>query len=181
MEVLQQVTIINKAVEYPLNRVKMENNRLEVSDNEIRIGKLMQKSFLNAFLAAFSELSDFASYWLDNSGFEINPSIGSETRVSANELNCWLSGLDNPDPMDCVSPMLNDIIVLDNVVYHRVLKAFDTLGINYEFAELKNRECGIVTTWPTERSKIDYVIENELQKVKVKDETPTDPFRETTS
>lgn len=176
MKVLQQVTIINKAVKYPLNRAKMENNHLAVSDNEIRIGKLIQKSFLNAFLAAFSELSDFSSYWLNNTGFEINPSIGSETRVHAKELNCWLSGLDNPNPKYYVPPMLNDIIVLDNVVYHRVLKAFDTLGINYEFAELKNKECGVVTTWPTERSKIDYVIENELQKVKVKDETPTDPF-----
>ena len=181
MKVLQQVTIINKAVGYSLNRARMENDRLAVFDGEIRIGKLTQKSFLNAFLAAFSELSDFASGWLNNTGFEINPSIGSETRASANELNCWLSGIDNPDPMDCVPPMSNDIIVLDNVVYHRVLKAFDIPGINYEFAELKNKECGVVTTWPTERSKIDYVIENELQKVKVKDETPTDSFRETTS
>lgn len=176
MKVLQQVTIINKAVEYPLNRAKMENDHLAVFNNEIKIGKLMQKSFLNAFLAAFNELSDFTSGWLNNTGFEINPSIGSETRASANELNFWLSGIDNPDPMDYVPPMSNDIIVLDNVVYHRVLKAFDTLGINYEFAELKNKECGVVTTWPTERSKIDYIIENELQKVKVKDETPTDPF-----
>ena len=176
MKVLQQVTIINKAVEYPLNRAKMENDRLAVSDNEIRIGKLMQKSFLNAFLAAFSELSDFTSYWLDNIGFEINLSIGSETKMTAHKLNCWLSGIEHPNPKNYVPSMLNDIIVLDNVVYHRVLKVFDTLGINYEFAELKNKECGIVTTWPTERSKIDYVIENELQKVKVKDETPTDPF-----
>lgn len=170
MKVLQQVTIINKAVEYPLNRARMENNRLAVSDNEIRIGKLMQKSFLNAFLAAFT------SCWLNNTGFEINPSTDSETRVPANELNCWLSGIDDSNPKNYVPPMLNDIIVLGNVVYHRVLKAFDTLGINYEFAELKNKECGVVTTWPTERSKIDYVIENELQKVKVKDETPIDPF-----
>ena len=176
MKVLQQVTIINKAVEYPLNRAKMENDRLAVSDNEIRIEKLIQKSFLNAFLAAFSELSDFASGWLDNTGFEINPSIGSETRVSADELNCWLSGIGDSNSKNYVPPMLNDIIILDNVVYHRVLKAFDVLGINYEFAELKNKECGIVTTWPTERSKIDYVIENELQKVKVKDETSTEPF-----
>lgn len=176
MKVLQQVTIINKAVEYPLNRARMENNRLAVSNAEIGIGKLIQKSFLNAFLAAFSELSDFASYWLDNNGFEINPSTDSETRVSANELNYWLSGVNSSNPKYYVPSMLNDIIILDNVVYHRVLKAFDTLRINYEFAELRNKECGVVTTWPTERSKIDYVIENELQKVKVKDETPTDPF-----
>lgn len=176
MKVLQQVTIINKAVEYSLNRAKMENDRLAVFNAEIRIGKLMQKSFLNAFLAAFSELSDFASGWLNNTGFEINPSIGSETRTSANELNCWLSGIGDSNSKNYVPSMLNDIIVLDNVVYHRVLKAFDILGINYEFAELKNKECGVVTTWPTERSKIDYIIENEHQKVKVKDETPTDPF-----
>lgn len=162
MKVLQQVTIINKAVEYPLNRARMENDSIAVSNTEIEIGKLMQKSFLNAFLAAFNELSDFASYWSSKSGFEINPSTGSETRVPAKELNYWLSGLDNPNPKYYVPPMLNDIIVLDNVVYHRVLKAFDTLGINYEFAELKNKECGVVTTWPTERSKINYVIENEL-------------------
>ena len=176
MKVLQQVTIINKAVEYPLNRAKMENDRLAVFNDEIGIGKLMQKSFLNAFLAAFSELSDFASAWVVNRGYKIKTSPFSSDSTIITELNCWLSGLDNPDPRDCVSPMLNDIIVLDNVVYHRVLKAFDTLGINYEFAELRNKECGVVTTWPTERSKIDYVIENELQKVKVKDETPTDPF-----
>ena len=30
MKVLQQVTIINKAVEYSLNRAKMENDRLAV-------------------------------------------------------------------------------------------------------------------------------------------------------
>lgn len=181
MKVSQQVTIINKAIEYPLNRAKMEGNRLAVFNAEIGIGKLMQKSFLNAFLAAFSELSDFTSYWLNNSGFEINPSTDSETGVLANELDCWLSGVNSSNPKDYIPPMLNDIIVLDNVVYHRVLKAFDTLGINYEFAELKNKECGVVTTWLTERSKIDYVIENELQKAKVKDETPTDPFRETIS
>ena len=52
----------------------------------------------------------------------------------------------------------------------------DLILIIDEFAELKNKECGIVTTWPTERSKIDYVIGNEFQKVKVKDETSTDPF-----
>lgn len=155
MKVLQQVTIINKAVEYPLNRARMENNRLAVFDNEIRIGKLMQKSFLNAFLAAFND---------------------SKIRVSANEMKFWLSGIGDSNSKNYVPPMLNDIIILDNVVYHRVLKAFDVLGINYEFAELKNKECGVVTTWPTERSKIDYIIENELQKVKVKDETPTDPF-----
>ena len=45
MKILQQVTIINKAVEYPLNRAKMENNSLAVSNAEIEIGKLMQKSF----------------------------------------------------------------------------------------------------------------------------------------
>lgn len=181
MKVLQQVTIINKAVEYPLNRAKMEGNRLAVSDNEIRIGKLMQKSFLNAFLAAFNELSNFTSTWVVNRGYKIKSNPFSSDGSMAEELNCWLSGIDNPDLKNCVPSMLNDIIVLDNVVYHRVLKAFDTLGINYEFAELKNKECGVVTTWPTERSKIDYVIENELQKAKVKDETPTDPFRETIS
>lgn len=181
MKVLQQVTIINKAVEYPLNRAKMENNRLAVSNAKIGIGKLIQKSFLNAFLAAFSELSDFASYWSDDTGFEINPSTDSKTKMPSHKLNCWLSGIEHLDPKNYVPPMLNDIIILDNVVYHRVLKAFDTLGINYEFAELKNKECGIVTTWPTERSKIDYVIENELQKVKVEDETPTDPFGKETN
>ena len=155
MKVLQQVTIINKAVEYPLNRAKMENDRLAVSNIEIRIRKLIQKSFLNAFLTAFND---------------------SIIRVSANEMKFWLSGIDDSNPKNYVPPMLNDIIILDNLVYHRVLKAFNVLGINYEFAELKNKECGVVTTWPTERSKIDYVIENELQKVKVKDETPTNPF-----
>lgn len=176
MEVLQQVTIINKAVEYPLNRAKMKNDHLAVFNNEIKIGKLMQKSFLNAFLAAFNELSDFTSSWVSNAGYKIKADPFSQSEIIAARLNFWLSGLDNPDPMDCVPPMSNDIIVLDNVVYHRVLKAFDILGINYEFAELKNKECGVVTTWPTERSKIDYIIENKLQKVKVKDETPTDPF-----